>query len=93
MRPSRIIPWRILKTHAKLMRAMRYGNHAAKSGHIGGVMSIIDITAALYFKKLNHDPQNPDWEARDRVFLSAGHKVPALYAALGLSGYFDPDDL
>lgn len=62
---------------------------AARSGHTGGVMSIIDIATSLYFKILKHDPENPDWEKRDRVFWSAGHKAPALYAALGLSGYFD----
>ena len=66
---------------------------AAGSGHTGGTMSIIDIAAALYFKKINHDPKNPDWPDRDRVFWSVGHKAPALYAALGLSGYFDIDDI
>ena len=55
-------------------------------------MSIIDIMAVLYFKKINHNPLNPEWEDRDRVFLSAGHKAPALYATLGLAGYFNPED-
>ncbi len=64
----------------------------ANSGHIGGAMSIIDIMAVLYFKKINHNPLNPEWEDRDRVFLSAGHKAPALYATLGLAGYFNPED-
>ena len=66
---------------------------AAKSGHTGGVMSVIDITAALYFKYLKHDPNNPEWKDRDRVFWSAGHKAPALYAALGLSGYFNINEI
>ncbi len=62
---------------------------AAGSGHLGGTLSIMDVTAALYLKHINHDPKNPDWEGRDRVFWSAGHKAPALYAALGMAGYFD----
>ncbi len=62
---------------------------AAGSGHLGGTLSIMDVAAALYLKHINHDPQNPEWEGRDRVFWSAGHKAPALYAALGMAGYFD----
>ena len=61
---------------------------AAGSGHTGGTLSIMDIVAALYLKKIRHDPQNPDWEDRDRVFWSTGHKAPALYVALGEAGYF-----
>jgi transketolase N-terminal domain/subunit len=34
-------------------------------------------------KELNHDPTNPAWPERDRVFWSAGHKAAALYVALG----------
>ena len=64
----------------------------AESGHTGGVMSVIDIATALYFKIIKHDPNNPVWEDRDRVFWSAGHKVPALYACLGLLGYFNIDE-
>ena len=62
---------------------------AAGSGHTGGTMSIMDIAVALYLKHIRHDPQNPQWEDRDRVFWSAGHKAPALYVALATAGYFD----
>lgn len=65
----------------------------ANSGHTGGCMSIADIAAALYFKEARHDPKNPAWENRDRIFWSAGHKAPALYAALGIAGYYDIDDI
>ena len=47
---------------------------------VGG--SIMDIAAALYLKIIRHDPRNPQWDDRDRVFWSAGHKAPALYVAL-----------
>jgi len=65
---------------------------AAGSGHTGGTLSIMDIAAALYLKKIRHDPENPTWEDRDRVFWSVGHKAPALYLALAEAGYFPLDD-
>ena len=65
---------------------------AAGSGHTGGTLFIMDIAAALYLKKISHDPENPTWEDRDRVFWSVGHKAPALYIALAEAGYFPKDD-
>jgi transketolase len=65
---------------------------AAGSGHPGGTLSIMDITAALYLRVLNHDPKDPKWPERDRVFWSTGHKAPALYVALGEAGYFPLED-
>jgi transketolase len=65
---------------------------AAGSGHPGGTLSIMDVVAALYLRVLNHDPEDPDWPERDRVFWSAGHKAPALYVALGKAGYYPIDD-
>jgi len=65
---------------------------AAGSGHPGGTLSIMDIAAALYLRVLNHDPRNPAWPERDRVFWSTGHKAPALYVALGKAGYFPLED-
>ena len=65
---------------------------AAGSGHTGGTLSIMDITAVLYLKYIRHDPANPTWEDRDRVFWSAGHKAPALYIALAEAGYFPLND-
>jgi len=57
-------------------------------GHFGGSLSAADMVAALYFYKMNHDPQNPKWEARDRFILSKGHAAPVQYAALAECGYF-----
>lgn len=61
------------------------------SGHSGGSLSAVEILTALYFSKMRHDPKNPDWEDRDKFVLSKGHGAPALYAVLGLSGYFSTD--
>ena len=78
---------------AKEMRAYNMmAITAAGSGHTGGTLSIMDIAAALYLKKIRHDPENPTWEDRDRVFWSVGHKAPALYIALAEAGYFPLDD-
>src|SRR3954470_15826918 len=66
---------------------------AAGSGHSGGTLSIMDIAAALYLKVAKHDPARPDWADRDRIVWSAGHKAPALYVALGFSGYFAKEDV
>jgi transketolase len=82
-----------LRAAAAEMRAINIIDiFAAGSGHPGGTLSIMDIAAALYLRVLNHDPQNPDWPERDRVFWSAGHKAPALYVALGRAGYFPLDN-
>lgn len=60
----------------------------AGSGHTGGSLSAVEILTALFFSHMRHDPKNPDWEDRDKFVLSKGHAAPALYAVLGLSGYF-----
>jgi len=66
---------------------------AAGSGHSGGTLSVMDITAALYLAVARHDPKNPDWPDRDRIIWSSGHKAPSLYLGLGMSGYFPIEDV
>lgn len=61
----------------------------AGCGHPGGSLSIVEAMVALYFDKMNIDPQNPKMENRDRFVLSKGHAAPVLYAVLGERGYFD----
>ena len=65
----------------------------AKSGHTAGPLGMADIFTALYFHILNHDPKNPDWEERDRLFLSNGHICPIRYAVMAMSGYFPLEEL
>jgi transketolase len=82
-----------LRAAAAEMRALDIIDiFAAASGHPGGTLSIMDIAAALYLRVLNHDPNDPSWPDRDRVFWSTGHKAPALYVALGKAGYFPLED-
>jgi transketolase len=83
-----------LQHAAAEMRAINLASiYTAGSGHPGGTLSIMDIAAALYLRVLNHDPSDPQWPGRDRVFWSAGHKAPAIYCALGKAGYFPLDDV
>jgi len=63
------------------------------TGHIGGVLSLSEVIAALYFDIMNIDPANPRMESRDRFVLSKGHGGPAVYAALALRGYFPESEL
>jgi len=60
----------------------------AGSGHAAGSLGMADVFTALYFRVLRHDPKNPTWSYRDRLILSAGHIVPARYAAMARTGYF-----
>jgi transketolase len=83
-----------LKDAANLMRGYDLVTLcAAGSGHAGGTLSIMDITAALYLHVAQHDPKNPNWADRDRILWSAGHKAPALYVGLGFAGFCDIDDV
>lgn len=67
--------------------------YTAASGHPGGSLSCADILAVLYFNELRVDPQNPQWEERDRFVLSKGHCAPALYATLAEKGFFPVENL
>lgn len=81
------------KEALKIRMAVIEGTYNAKSGHPGGSLSIADIMAYLYFHEMKVDPQNLDWEDRDRLVLSKGHTAPALYGALALRGFFPLDEI
>ena len=66
---------------------------AAGSGHSAGPLGLADIFTALYFKILNHDPDNPGWTDRDILILSNGHCVPVRYATMAQAGYFPKAEL
>ena len=78
---------------AQMRRWMLEAVYCAKSGHIGGSLSMADILAALYFEEMKIDPAHPRDGGRDRFVLSKGHCSPALYAALALRGFFPPEEL
>jgi transketolase len=74
------------------VQILRMLTHAG-SGHPGGSLSVIDLLVTLVFGRLRHDPQRPDWLDRDRIVLSKGHAVPALYAVLARAGYVPESQL
>lgn len=83
-----------LKEKAKELRNLIVDTvEAAKSGHLGGSMSVADILTVLYFKYLNVDPKNPGMEDRDRFILSKGHCALGYIPCLALKGYFPISDL
>ncbi|MGB9158698.1 MAG: transketolase [Candidatus Sulfotelmatobacter sp.] len=83
-----------LKDAANLMRGYDLAALcAAGSGHAGGTLSVMDITAALYLKVADHDPKNPSWPDRDRIIWSTGHKAPSLYLGLAVAGFCPVEDV
>lgn len=65
----------------------------AKTGHIGGDFSVCDILTVLYHSVLRVTPENFSERDHDRLILSKGHTVEALYAALADRGFFPKEDL
>ena len=74
------------------VQIIRMITHAG-SGHPGGSLSVIDLLVAIVFGRLRHDPKRPDWPDRDRIVLSKGHAVPALYTVMARAGYFPEEQL
>jgi transketolase len=69
------------------------GVRRADSGHTGGPMSSADFAYILFSQFLTFDPDDPQWFARDRFILSAGHESMLLYALLHLTGWLAMEDL
>lgn len=67
--------------------------YEAGGGHTGGSLSSLDIIVALYFRVMNYDPTNPEWQARDRFILSKGHSVEGYYCVLAEAGFFPLTEL
>ena len=61
----------------------------AKTGHIGGDMSVMDTLVMLYFKHMNISPENQNDPDRDKFVLSKGHSVESYYTVLAEKGFFD----
>ena len=57
-------------------------------GHVGGSMSVVEALAVLFGDVVKVDPKNPHWADRDWCVMSKGHAGPAMYATLGLKGFY-----
>ncbi len=67
--------------------------HLSGGSHLGAILSVADIMAVLYSDILHYNPENPEWEERDRFILSKGHAGASVYAALAESGFFPVEEL
>jgi transketolase len=67
--------------------------HVSGASHIGSCLSVVDIVSVLYSDQFKISPA--DWKKPDsnRVILSKGHAVGALYAALAFRNFFPVSDL
>lgn len=59
---------------------------AAGSGHPTSAASIGHIVTVLLFSAMRWSPEHPDYPTSDRLILSEGHAVPAVYAACAKLG-------
>jgi len=60
----------------------------AKSAHMGGSLSCVEILVALYFKIMKVFPKDPENQERDRLIFSKAHDAKTLYATLAERGFF-----
>jgi len=70
-----------------IRRVVLEQSHRAGVGHIGSALCVADIVAVLYDDLLAD--LDPTAAARDRVVVSKGHAVLAVYAALWRRGWID----
>ncbi len=62
-------------------------------GYIGQALGVADVLAVSYFHALNYRPGQPEWEGRDRFYLSIGHYAIALYSAMIEAGILPENEL
>lgn len=65
----------------------------AGTAHLASSLSCVDLLVAAYGAVLRIDPRRPSDPGRDRLILSKGHAVSALYAVLARTGFFPAKDL
>lgn len=58
----------------------------AGSGHPTSALSIAHIVTDLMYRAMRWSPEYPDFPTSDRLVLSEGHAVPAIYAAAATLG-------
>ncbi|MFG2543591.1 transketolase [Streptomyces sp. NPDC048594] len=79
---------------AWVRRVSLHRAHTTGQGHLGGEFSATDILVALYCAamRLPESAERPDTGA-DRLILSKGHAVVALYAVMVAAGVLHPSRL
>ncbi|MFY7852175.1 MAG: transketolase [Brevundimonas sp.] len=80
------------RAHAIRRRALQMAKVQGQ-GYIAQALDIADVLAVAYFHAMALRPDQPDWEGRDRFYLSIGHYAIALYAVLIEVGILPADEL
>lgn len=62
-------------------------------GYIAQALGFADVLAVCYFHALHYRADDPEWEGRDRLYLSIGHYAIALYAAMIEAGILPENEL
>ncbi|WNK50911.1 transketolase (plasmid) [Pantoea agglomerans] len=75
-----------IRRHALLMGQIQ------GQGYIGQALGAADLLAVSYFHAMNYRPDQPEWEERDRFYLSIGHYAIALYSALLEAGVIPEEE-
>jgi transketolase len=80
-------------------KALRLRRHVVRmvapigEGYVGQGLGAADLMAALYFHEMAYDPDDPQWEGRDRFLLSPAHYGVVLFAALAERGALPVQEL
>jgi transketolase len=83
-----------LKTHALEIRKNVVRMVARNGqGYVQQGLGAADIFTLLYFSEADLNPKDPDWEERDRIFLSTAHNSALFHATLAQRGILDPESL
>lgn len=81
-----------LREKALHLRRLMLVQAAGKGqGYLGQGLGLAEFLATLYHYELRYDRDDPEWEDRDRFFLSTGHYSIALWAVLADIGYVAKD--
>ncbi len=62
-------------------------------GYIGQALGVADVLAVSHFHAMRYRAEDPNWEGRDRFYLSIGHYAIALYAAMIEAGILPGDEI
>jgi len=85
--------YQIKKNILRARKLVIKGTTAAGSGHPGGSFSMAEIMGCIFYKHLRYDPNNPEWEDRDKLILSKGHASPGLFSNMAVAGYFEENKM
>jgi transketolase len=62
--------------------------------HLASAFSLVEVLYTLYVKRImKFKISDPEWRDRDRLILSKGHGVLALYSSMALAGFFPMETL